>query len=336
MSIDLSTKYLGLTLKNPLVVAACPLTESADNLRRLEDAGVAAAVLPSLFEEQIEHDEQEISRVYEHGAESFPEALSYFPEMDDYRIGPDSYLQRIEAAKKAVSMPIVASLNGTSQGGWIRYARLMQDAGADALELNVYFIAADTEMTGQDVESQYLDLVAAVKKSVSIPLAVKVGPYFSSPGYMARRLVEAGADGLVLFNRFLQPDIHLDTLETSPRLVLSTPYESLLPLRWIAILRGRIKAYLALTSGIHDADGMLKALLAGADVGMIASVLYKKGGFDQVGAMLRGMQEWMEEREYESVSQMRGSMSQANCPDPAAFERGNYMKALTSFTGKFI
>lgn len=335
MSVDLSTKYLGLNLKNPLVVAACPLTESVDKLRRIEDAGAAAAVLPSLFEEQIEHDELEISRVYEHGAESFAEALSYFPEMDDYRIGPDSYLEHIRKAKQAVAIPIIASLNGTSQGGWTRYARLMQDAGADALELNVYFIAADTEMSGDQVETQYLELVAAVKRSVSIPLAVKVGPYFSSPGQMARRLVEAGADGLVLFNRFLQPDILLDTLEASPKLVLSSPYEALLPLRWIAILRGRIDADLALTSGIHDADGMLKALLAGADVAMVASVLYKKG-FDQIGEILRGVQSWMEEKEYESVAQMRGSMSQINCPDPAAFERGNYMRALTSFTGKFI
>ena len=335
MSVDLSTKYLGLKLANPLVVSACPLTDSIDNLRRLEQAGAAAAVLPSLFEEQIEHDDAEVARVYERGAESYREAITYFPEMDDYRVGPESYLHHIEEAKKAVAIPIIASLNGTSPGGWIRYARLMQDAGADALELNVYFIAADTEMTGQQVESQYVELVAAVKQAVSIPLAVKVGPYFSSPGHMARRLVEAGADGLVLFNRFLQPDINLDTLEPSPRLVLSTPFESLLPLRWIAILRGRVNASLALTSGIHDAEGMVKAVLAGADVAMVASVLYKKG-LGQVGTILQGMQAWMDQREYESVEQMRGSMSQINCPDPAAFERGNYMKALTSFTGKFI
>jgi len=335
MSVDLRTKYLGLELKNPLVAAACPLTESLDNLRRLEDSGVAAAVLPSLFEEQVAHEELEISRVYERGTDSFAEALSYFPEMDDYRIGPDSYLRHIEEAKRALSIPVIASLNGTSEGGWIRYAKLMQDAGADALELNVYFIAADIEMTGAQVEERYLELVSAVKQSVAIPLAVKIGPYFSSPGYMARRLVEAGADGLVLFNRFLQPDIDLDSLQTAPRLVLSTPFESLLPLRWIAILCGRINAYLALTSGIHDAHCMLKALLAGADVGMVASVLYKKG-FQYVGTILQEMQAWMQQREYESVSQMRGSMSQVNCPDPAAFERGNYMKALTSFTGKFI
>jgi dihydroorotate dehydrogenase (fumarate) len=335
MSVDLVTKYLGLSLANPLVAAACPLTESLDNLRRLEDAGAAAAVLPSLFEEQIEHDELEMARVHQRGADSYAEAITYFPEMDDYRVGPDGYLENIAKAKKAVSIPIIASLNGTSQGGWIRYARLMQDAGADALELNVYFIAADTEMTGPQVESQYLDLVSAVKKSVTIPLAVKIGPYFSSPGQMARRLVQAGADGLVLFNRFLQPDIDLESLETAARLVLSTPYESLLPLRWIAILRGRLQASLALTSGIHDAPGLIKAVLAGADVVMVASTLYKNG-FEQAGVMISGLRQWMEERQYESVGQMRGSMSQVNCPDPAAFERGNYMKALTSFTGKFI
>ena len=332
MTVDLSTKYLGLELKNPLVIAACSLTQSPDNLRRLEEAGAAAAVFPSLFEEQITHDEAELTRAHEVGTDSFAEALTYFPQQEDYRFGPENYLKNIEEAKKAVSIPLIASLNGVSQGGWVRYAKLMQDAGADALELNVYFIAADTEMTGQAVESQYLDLVSAVKESVSIPLAVKVGPYFSSPGHMARRLAEAGADGLVLFNRFLQPDIGLEELEVSPRLELSTPYELLLPLRWIAILRGRVDASLALTSGLHGSQEMLKALLAGADVGMIASALYKKG-FAVVGEILQGMTAWMEEKEYESVEQLKGSMSQANCPDPAAFERGNYMKALTSFSG---
>ena len=335
MTVDLRTKYLGLELKNPLVAAACSLTQSPDNLRRLEEAGAAAAVFPSLVEEQIAHDEAELTRAHEVGTDSFAEALTYFPEQEDYRFGPENYLKNIEEAKKAVSIPLIASLNGVSQGGWVRYAKLMQDAGADALELNVYFIAADVEMTGQAVESQYLELVAAVKESVSIPLAVKVGPYFSSPGHMAKRLVEAGADGLVLFNRFLQPDIDLEELEIAPRLVLSSKYELLLPLRWIAILRGRVEASLALTSGLHSHKGMLKALLAGADVGMIATSLYKKG-FDVVGEILKGMTEWMEEKEYQSVEQLKGSMSQANCPDPAAFERGNYMKALTSFTGEFI
>jgi dihydroorotate dehydrogenase (fumarate) len=335
MSVDLTTKYLGMTLKNPLVIASSPMSQRVESLRRMEQKGAAAAVLPSLFEEQIEHDEIEMTRVHEKGAESFAEALSYFPEEDDYAAGPESYLETIRAAKRAVGIPVIASLNGTSKGGWVRYAKMMQDAGADALELNIYFIAADPAMSGRDVESRYLELVAAVKDSVSIPLAVKVGPYFSAMANMAKRLVDAGADGLVLFNRFLQPDIDLETLETRPRLVLSTPYEMLLPLRWIAILHGRIGASLALTSGLHDADGMIKALLAGADVGMVISTLYQDGA-EQITRILDGLRAWMEEKEYQSVEQLKGSMSQENCPDPAAFERGNYMKALTSYTGKFI
>lgn len=335
MSVDLSTTYLGLDLKNPLVVAACSLTEKLDNLRRLEEAGASAAVLHSLFEEQIEYDEVETQRVYERGTESFAEALTYFPQPESYGVGPEAYLKHIEAAKQAVSIPVVASLNGTSKGGWVRYAKLMQDAGADALELNIYFVAADVAVSGQQVESRYLEVVAAVKESVSIPLSVKVGPHFSSPGNMAMRLVEAGADGLVLFNRFLQPDIDLDELQVSPRLDFSSARELLLPLRWIAILRGSTPASLALTSGIHTAKEMLKALLAGADVGMVASVLYKKG-VDQVGVILSDMSQWMQERGYDSVRQLKGTMSQAKCPDPVAFERGNYMKALTSFTGKVI
>jgi dihydroorotate dehydrogenase (fumarate) len=335
MSVDLSTTYLGLKLKNPLVISACPLTDSLDNLRQLEEEGAAAAVLASLFEEQITHEEVEFAKAEEFGTHSFAEALTYFPQVDEYRTEPEKYLQRIEESKKAVSIPIIGSLNGISKGGWIRYAKLMQDAGADALELNVYFVAADTRMTGQEVEQRYLDLVAAVKESISIPLAVKIGSHFSSPGHMARQLAETGIDGLVLFNRFLQPDIDLDQLEVSPRLVLSSPFELLLPLRWIAILRDQLTLSLALTRGIRKADGMLKALLVGADVGMIASVLYQKG-FAQIGTILQGVRDWMEEKEYESVAQLKGSMSQANCPDPAAFERGNYMKALTSFTGEAI
>ncbi len=335
MSVDLGTKYLGLDLKNPLVVAACPLTEKLDNLRRLEEAGAAAAVLPSLFEEQIEHEEMAFARVQEFGTDSFAEALSYFPEQQDFRFGPDRYLECIAHAKAAVAMPIIGSLNGTSEGGWVRYAKQIEDAGADALELNIYFVAADVNMTSEQVEAQYVDLVAAVRRSVSIPLAVKLGPYFSSMGHMARKLVDAGADGLVLFNRFLQPDIDLETLETRPKLVLSTDFELLKPLRWVAILHGRIRASLAVTSGIHDAAGLIKAILAGADVGMIASTLYKNG-FGQVSTILQGLRQWMEEHEYESVQQMKGSVSHQNCPDPAAFERGNYMKALIAFTGQPI
>ncbi len=332
MSVDLATKYLGLKLANPLVVSACPLCESLDNLRRLEEAGASAAVFPSLFEEQIEHEETELTRVFEFGTDSFAEALTYFPEQQDYHFGPHDYLEKITAAKKAVSIPILGSLNGVSHGGWTRYAKLIEEAGADALELNIYFVAADFDMTGDDVEAQYLDLVSAVKQSVSIPLAVKLGPYFSSMAHMARRVVAAGADGLVLFNRFIQPDIDLENLETLPKLVLSTPYELLVPLRWAAILHGRVDASLAVTGGIHDAQGMLKALLAGADVGMVASVLYKRG-LGQIGTILKEMAAWMVEKEYESVEQLKGSMSRENCPDPAAFQRGNYMKALTTFAG---
>jgi dihydroorotate dehydrogenase (fumarate) len=335
MNLNLGTKYLGLQLANPLVIAACPITGKIDWLKKLEEAGAAAAVMPSLFEEQIEHEEEEITKLHEFGTDSFAEALTYFPEEDEYHTGPEEYLVNLEKAKKAVKMPLIASLNGTTKGGWVRYAKMMQEAGADALELNIYHVATDIETSGSDVESQYLDLVAAVKSSLSIPLAVKVGPYFSAMANMAHRLSEAGADGLVLFNRFLQPDIDLETLDTNPKLLLSDPYELLLPLRWVAILRGRIDASLAITSGIHDAHSLAKALLAGADVGMIASTIYQDG-IEQVSRILRGLQEWMKEKEYDSIEQLKGSISQANCPDPEAFARGNYMKALTSFTGRPI
>jgi len=335
VNVQLSTRYLGLKLKNPLVIASCPLTHKLDRLKRLEEGGAAAAVLPSLFEEQIVHDDNAISDAQDFGTESSAEALTYFPEPQDYRTGPQVYLEYVERAKKAVSMPIIASINGTSEGGWTRYAKLMEDAGADAVELNIYFVATDPETSGSDVERQCLDLVAAVKQSVSIPLAVKVGPYFSAMGNMAKRLAEAGADGLVLFNRFIQPDVDVEELNTSSRLVLSSPHELLLSLRWIAILRGKVPASLAVSSGIHDAAGLAKALLVGADVGMIASAIYLDG-FEKVAEILAGLEEWMERKEYESVDQLKGSMSRENCPDPAAFARGNYMKALVSYTGPAI
>ncbi len=335
MSVNLSTEYLGLKLKNPLVIAACPLTQPLDTLRRLEDAGAAAAVFPSLFEEQIEHEKTELARVHDFGTESYAEALSYFPEPEQYRFETETYLESIAAAKKSLSIPVIGSLNGVSDGGWVSYAKLIEEAGADALELNVYFIPADAELSGEAVEARYLELVASVKKSISIPLAVKVGPYFSSPANMAKRLVEAGADGLVLFNRFLQPEIDLEDLSVQPKLVLSTPNELLLPLRWVAVLFGRVRASMAVTSGIHEAEGLLQAILAGADAGMIASVLYKKG-ISQIGEILRGASQWMEEKEYESVAQFKGSMSLENCPDPSAFARGNYMKTLTSCSGQPI
>lgn len=335
MSVNLGTTYLGLKLKNPLVVSACPVTGDLDELRRVEQAGAAAAVMPSLFEEQIEHDAEEISKVYEFGADSFAEALTYFPEQEDYRTGPEDYLETIGKAKKALSIPVIASLNGTNQGGWVRYAKMMQDAGADALELNIYFVAADPDQTGRDVESRYVDLVASVKESISIPLAVKIGPYFSAMADFGMQLANAGADGLVLFNRFFQPDIDLESLQAEPKLQLSTSSELLLPLRWIAILHGRVKASLAATGGIHDADGLIKALLTGADVGMVASVLYQRG-VGQITTILDGLRAWMEENQYESVEQLKGSMSLENCPDPTAFQRGNYMKTLTSYVGKAI
>lgn len=335
MPSDLSTTYLGMRLRNPLVVAACTLSQDIDNMRRLEQAGAAAIVLYSLFEEQIEHEEAELARVQEFGADSFAEALSYFPSFESFHSGPEQYLRHIEAAKKAVSIPVIASLNGVTRGGWVRYARLMESAGADALELNIYFVAADCDVDGRQVEQRYIDLVKAVRESVKIPLAVKLGPQFSSPGHMARQLAEAGANGLVLFNRFLQPDIDLDLLEVRPHLELSTPFESLLPLRWVAILRGRVPCSLALTSGIHSARELAKALLVGADVGMIASVLYVKG-MGEIGRILSDLAVWMDEHEYNTVEEMKGALSQQNCPDPAAFERGNYMKALVSYTGRAI
>ena len=335
MSAELNTTYLGLKLKNPLVVSACPLTAEIDQLKRLEQAGAAAAVLPSLFEEQIEHDSMQMAEAQEFGTESFAEALTYFPQQDEFRTEPEEYLETIAKAKKAVAIPVIASLNGTSKGGWVRYAKMMQEAGTDALELNIYFVPGELEMTGPDVENRYLELVAAVRESISIPLAVKIGPYFSSLGNMAQRLVESGADGLVLFNRFFHPDIDLEKLEAHPQLHLSTSAELSVPLRWIALLHGRVKASLAATSGIHDAPGLLKALLAGADVGMIASVLYQKG-IAEVSEILAGLSKWMEEKEYSSVEQLKGSMSRENCPDPSAFQRGNYMKTLTSFVGEAI
>ncbi|NQU26469.1 MAG: dihydroorotate dehydrogenase-like protein [Candidatus Nealsonbacteria bacterium] len=332
MTVDLTTEYLGLTLKNPLVVAASPVTADVGTLQQAEAAGASAAVLPSLFEEQIVHEEVEFNAAFERGAESSPEAMSYFPEPQEYRLGRDVYLDHIREAKRAVSIPVIASLNGTSEGGWIRYATLMEEAGADAIELNIYFIAADVTQTGAQVERQYLDLISAVKESISIPLSAKVGPQFSSPGNMALRMVEAGADGLVLFNRFLQPDVDLDELAVTPRLTLSTSAEMLLPMRWIAILRGQTDASLALTSGVHSGGDLAKALLAGADVAMVASSLLQEG-VGHIETILIWLRQWMEAKQYDSVEQLKGSVSQASCSNPKAFERGNYMKALTQPIG---
>ncbi len=335
MSVDLRTRYLGLELANPLVVSACTLTSKVETLVRLEEAGAAAVVLPSLFEEQIVHDEMESYMFYEDPSNSFSEALTYFPEVEDETTGPEMYLRHVEAAKAALTIPVIGSLNGTSQGGWVRYARLIQDAGADALELNVYYVVTDPDMTSSEVEYRYLQLVSDVRAAVSIPLAVKIGPYFSALPNMARRLVDTGADGLVLFNRFLQPDLDPETRGVTPRLVLSTSDELRLPLRWIAILRGRLRTSLAATTGVHAVEDVLKLLMAGADVTMLASALYKYGP-DHLHTLLKGVRSWLEEKEYRSVEQMKGSASQVNSPDPAAFERANYIKTLTTFIGPAI
>jgi dihydroorotate dehydrogenase (fumarate) len=334
MTVDLRTRYLGLDLKHPIVASASPLTSSVDSLKRLQDAGVAAVVLPSLFEEQIEHEEMATHNMMLYGAELSPEAQGFFPEMPQYSTGPEKYLQLITDAKKSLSVPVIASLNGYTPGGWTSIARQFQEAGADALELNVYFLAASIDDTSAEVENRYVELVESVTRQVSIPVAIKVAPYFSAMANMAARLTKAGASGLVLFNRFVQPDIVLEELEVAPHLVLSTSEELRLALRWIAILRGRIDVSLAATGGAHTAEDVLKLLLAGADCVMLASSLLTKGP-KHIGTLVREVQAWLDEREYTSVEQMKGSLSQQSCPDPDAFERANYMKALKSYTSEF-
>jgi len=328
--MDLSTTYLGLKLKHPVVPSASPLSQSLDGIRRLADAGAAAIVMYSLFEEQIEGESHLLDHYLSYGTESSAEALSYFPEMDHYNVGPDAYLALIRQAKAAVDIPIIGSLNGVSMGGWLEYARHIQAAGADALELNIYQIATDPMVTGAAVEEIYLDIVRAVCAAVAIPVAVKVGPYFSSFANMAHRLSTAGAAGLVIFNRFYQPDFDLEQLTVTPNLVLSGPHELRLPLRWTAILYGRIAADLAITSGVHTHEDVLKGMMAGAKVTMMASELLRHG-VQRIGQIVDAMQVWMEEHEYESIVQMQGSMSQQHVAEPAAFERANYMKVLQSW-----
>jgi dihydroorotate dehydrogenase (fumarate) len=334
MSVDLSTRYLGLNLRNPIVASASPMTGSVEILKRLQDAGVGAVVLPSLFEEQIEHEEMATHNLMLYGAELSPEAQGFFPEMQHYDTGADTYLKLVGDARKALSVPVIASLNGHTPGGWTRIAKQLEDAGADAIELNIYFLATDPTDTATEVEQRYLDLVASVRASTAVPVAVKVAPYFSAMASMAMRLARAGASGLVLFNRFVQPDIMLEELEVAPHLVLSTSDELRLALRWIAILHGRVEASLAATGGAHTPEDVLKLLLAGADCVMIASSLLRHGP-QHVETLVRGVRAWMSEREYESVTQLKGSLSQQSCPDPDAFERANYMKALKSYTSEF-
>lgn len=331
---DMRTGYLGLDLRSPVVASAGPLTGDFNGLRRLEEAGVGAVVLPSLFEEQITYEALDLHTMLESSSFFTAEASTFFPAMDEYNAGPVTYLEYLEAAKTALDIPVIASLNGSSIGGWVKYATLMQEAGADALELNVYYVAADPDTTSEKVEARYLTLVEAVCQSVSIPLAVKVGPYFSAMANMARRLVAAGADGLVLFNRFIQPDIDLETLSVVPALRLSTSDELRLPLRWIAILRGRVEASLAATTGVHSAEDALKLIMAGADVVMMTSALLHHGP-EYASLVLDGIDVWLEAQGYDSVEQAKGSLSQAASPDPSAFERSNYMQALISYSSRF-
>jgi dihydroorotate dehydrogenase (fumarate) len=328
--MDLSTTYMGLKLKNPVVPSSSPLSHSVDSIRSLEDAGAAAVVMYSLFEEQITLESYYLDYYLSHGTESFAESLSYFPEMERYNVGPDEYIDLIRRAREAVDIPIIASLNGVSSGGWIDYACQMEEAGASAVELNVYYIPTDPYTQGTEVEHLYVDILRDVKRVVTIPVAMKLSPYFSSTAYMARRLSEGGADALVLFNRFYQPDLDLESLEVVPRLVLSSSEELRLPLRWVAILYGRLPMDLAITSGVHTYQDVLKALMAGAKVAMMASELLQNG-IGRIDQVLNEMAEWMEEHEYESVSQMIGSMSQKHVAEPSAFERANYMKTLASY-----
>jgi dihydroorotate dehydrogenase (fumarate) len=328
--IDLSTRYLGFTLPSPLVLSAGPLTEDLDSIRRAEDAGAGAIVLPSLFEEQLAIEGRDLDHQLTSHAHSYAEALTYLPDPMDYALGPEAYLEHIRRAKDAVAVPVIASLNGASPGGWIEFARSIERAGADALELNVYHLPTDPGRTGAEVERTYLDLVHTVRRNIAIPLAVKLPHFFSAIANIARELAHAGADGLVLFNRFYQPDFDLERLEVVPNLTLSTPAELRLRLRWVAILYGHVQADLAITGGVHSAEDVLKAAMAGAACAMTTSALLQRG-VEHVRTVLADVRRWMEEHEYESIRQMRGSMSQRHVADPAAFERANYVKVLRSF-----
>ena len=327
---DLSTTYLGLNLKNPLVASASPLSKKLDQARKLEDAGISAIVMYSLFEEQIIHESLELDHYLNQGSESFSEALSYLPDGGLYGISPEKYLNQVAGLKKALSIPVIGSLNGVSKGGWTNYARKIEEAGADALELNLYFIPTDMDMTSNDIENMQVELVAEVKSAINIPLAVKISPFVTSIPNFTKRLVDAGADGLVLFNRFYQPDFDLDELEIIHSLDLSTSADLRLPLRWISILHGKVDVDFALTSGVHSYKDVLKSMMAGAKVAMTASNLLHHGE-QVIGPILSDLEEWMKEREYESIQQMQGSMSQKSVKEPAAFERANYMKVLGSF-----
>jgi len=328
--MDLTTTYMGMTLDHPIVPSASPLSRTLDGIRLLEDAGAPAVVMYSLFEEQITLESHQLDHHLSYGTESFGEALSYFPDMENYNMGPDQYLNLVSQARQALDVPVIGSLNGVSTGGWTEYARRIEEAGADGLELNVYYIPTNAALTGSDVEEMYVDVLREVRNAVSIPVAVKLSPYFSATANMAGRLADAGADALVLFNRFYQPDFDLENLEVAPHLVLSNSFEMRLPLHWVAILYGKVPVDLAITSGVHTHEDVLKGLMAGANITMMASELLRYG-IQRIGEVLNDLVLWMEEHEYESVAQMQGSMSQQHVAEPAAFERANYMKVLDSW-----
>jgi len=327
--IDLTTRYLGLTLRTPLVPSASPLSQEIASIRRLEDAGASAVVLYSLFEEQLRQESAELDHHLSTGTESFAESLTYFPRASEFRLGPEGYLEHIRKANEAVDIPIIACLNGATVGGWTKFAQEIEQAGADALECNIYYIPTDPELKAAEIEQTYVDIVWAVKSAISIPVAIKISPFFTNVANVAKRLDDAGADGLVLFNRFYQPDIDLEELEIRPNVLLSTPQALRLPLTWIGILYGKLKASLAATGGIHDPHDAIKMLMVGANVTMLCSSLLRNG-INQLRHMERGIVDWMEQHEYESVKQMQGSMSQMRCPDPSAFERAQYMRAVKS------
>jgi dihydroorotate dehydrogenase (fumarate) len=329
-TIDLSTTWMGLKLKNPLVASASPMCEDLANIRRMEDAGASAVVLHSLFEEQIELESDELDRFITEGSELSAESITHFPELTQRVMGPDAYLAHIVKCKQAVGIPVIASLNGTTRGGWIGYAKQMEQAGADALELNIYHVAVDADVTADQVEQQYVHLVKAMKNEVRIPVAVKLGPYFSSMANMAKKLDAAGADGLVLFNRFYQPDFDLESLEVVPNLILSNSHELLLRLHWIAVIYGSIEADLALTGGVHSATDVVKSMMAGARIAMMTSALLKRG-ITYLDTIATELLIWLGEHEYSSIRQMQGSMSRNAVPQPRAFERANYMKVLSSY-----
>jgi dihydroorotate dehydrogenase (fumarate) len=332
--MDLTTTYMGMKLRSPLVPSASPLSADIDNIVWMEDAGAGAIVLPSLFEEQLTMESHELHHHLTYGTESFPESLTYFPEPENFRLGPDEYLDLIYKAKQKVKIPIIASLNGVSLDGWTDYARMIEQAGASGLELNIYSVQTNLEITSEQIEQNYINMFKVVKAAVAIPVSVKLSPYFTNMANMAKRLDDAGADALVLFNRFYQPDINIETLEVEPHVLLSTPQALRLPLRWIAILYDRINADLAATSGIHNAHDVLKMLMAGANITMLCSVLLRHG-INHLRCIEQEMRQWMEKHEYQSVKQLQGSMSQKNCPNPSAFERAQYMRALQTYKAEW-